>query len=79
MNSAEATNKQDNRKTTTAQAQSSNEGTARRSKNGQGYDNAYERVRGINVEDDAGVRQYQKGTEEHVKVLTEKNFRKITT
>lgn len=42
-------------------------------------ENKGQRKRGINVEEDPNVYQYTKGTEEHVEVLTNENFKKFTT
>ena len=42
-------------------------------------ENKGQRKRGINVNEDPNVYQYKKGTEEHVEVLTNENFKKFTT
>lgn len=42
-------------------------------------ENKGQRKRGINVNEDPNVYQYKRGTEEHVEVLTNENFKKFTT
>ena len=42
-------------------------------------ENKGQRKRGIDVNEDPNVYQYKKGTEEHVEVLTNENFKKFTT